>query len=96
VTGCDSAHFDLAADLVASLRDASGLAVTIGFIHVGDDPLPPAIAERVDHVAQVTGDRFHAEQRRGFRLAYLMVKPRIPELFPGYDAYIWLDGDTWV
>jgi hypothetical protein len=32
----------------------------------------------------------------GFTLAYLAVKASLPELFPGYETYIWLDADTWI
>jgi hypothetical protein len=96
VTGCDLAHQDLATDLLASLRDACGRSVTIGFVQVGDDPLPQALADTADLVAHLPDDTFHRDQRLGFRLAYLMVKPRLPELFPDFDLYIWLDGDTWV
>lgn len=96
VTGCDAAHYDLATDLLTSLRDACGGEVTIGFIHVGDDPVPQAIETAADHIVHVADDRFLGDGRRGFRIAYLAIKPRIPEFFPGYDVYIWLDGDTWV
>jgi len=96
VTGCDANHFELATDLLTSLRDQCGRDLTIGFIHVGDDPLPAEIADMADHVVNVPDSTFPADQMRGFRLAYLMVKPRIPKFFPGYDMYVWLDGDTWV
>ncbi|HLK24383.1 MAG TPA: hypothetical protein VKT30_06985 [Caulobacteraceae bacterium] len=96
VTGCDANHYDLVADLVASLRDARGSRVEIGFVHVGEDPVPPSIANHVDHIAEVPDRDFEAKPRRGFRLAYLSVKARLPEFFPGYEVYVWLDGDTWV
>jgi hypothetical protein len=96
ITGCDAAHYDLAADLLASLRDACVNQLTIGFIHVGDVPVPPAIEMVADQVVHVSDDRFLRDQRRGFRLAYLSVKARLPEFFPGYEVYVWLDGDTWV
>jgi hypothetical protein len=96
VTGCDVTHHPLAAELLASLRAACGRSVTIGFVRVGDDPLPEAISGAVDQVAHVPDADFHREQRQGFRLAYLGVKPRLPELFPGYDVYVWMDGDTWI
>jgi hypothetical protein len=95
VTGCDAAHFELASDLLASIRETCGASVTIGFVHVGAEPLPAAIASAADVIARV-GDDIPAEQRRGYRLARLMVKTQIRDLFPGYDVYAWLDGDTWV
>ncbi len=96
VTGCDANHFELATDLLTSLRDQRGRDITIGFIHVGNEPLPAEIAAMADHVVHVADDEFPVEQKKGFRLAYLGVKPRMPEFFPNYDVYVWLDGDTWV
>jgi len=95
VTGCDSAHYDLVLDLLTSLSDAGREGFTVGFVHAGEGPIPPAIKAAADCVAQVT-DQDPAHQLRGYRLAYLMVKARLPEFFPGFDVYVWLDGDTWV
>lgn len=95
-TGCDSAHYDLVADLLASLTDAGREGLDVGLVHVGDDTLPPALESAVDCVAHVADDEFVARGLKGFRLAHLMIKPRLPQLFPGYDVYVWLDGDTWV
>lgn len=96
VTGCDAGHYSLVAELLASLTDTGREGYDVGFVHVGDDEIPPEIANRVDRVADLGGDTFLETHSEGFRLAYLGVKPRLPELFPGYDTYVWLDGDTWV
>lgn len=96
VTGCDSAHYELAIDLINSLTDAGRVGLTVGFVHVGDDAVPSAIESAVDCMVHVADDVFIANQLSGSRLAYLMIKARLPEFFPGYDIYVWLDGDTWV
>ena len=96
VTGCDSAHYELVIDLLTSLTDAGREGLAVGFVHIGDDTVPPEIEAAVDCVVHITDDAFFANNLRGFRLAYLAVKPRLPEFFPGYQTYIWLDGDTWV
>jgi hypothetical protein len=96
ITGCDAAHYELVIDLLNSLTDAGREGLAVGFVHVGDDAVPPAIEAAVDYVAPVTDDVFQAQQLSGLRLSYLMVKARLPEFFPGYDTYVWLDGDTWV
>lgn len=96
VTGCDAAHYGLAAELLASIHDAGREGFDIGFIHVGDDAVPAEIAGRVDRLAHTGADGFLDRHTEGFRLAYLGVKARLPEFFPGYDTYVWLDGDTWV
>ncbi len=96
VTGCDANHFDLASDLLASLRDIGGMPYAVGFVHLGSGDLPDAIAGRVDLVASVDDTDFSRLPRAGFAVAYLGVKARLPELFPGFDTYVWLDADTWV
>jgi hypothetical protein len=96
VTGCDSAHYDLVSDLLASLGDAGREGLAVGFVHIGDDAVPDQIAASVDSVAHVADNAFFVEGARGFRFAYLGIKPRLPEFFPGYETYVWLDGDTWV
>jgi hypothetical protein len=32
----------------------------------------------------------------GYYAAFRSIKPKIPELFPGFDVYTWLDADCWV
>jgi hypothetical protein len=96
VTGCDRNHYALAEDLIASLRAGRGAGVEIGFIHIGEDPLPAAIADRVDHLVHVPDEAFRAAEPKGLPLAFLNVKPHIPDVFPGFDVYVWLDSDTWV
>ncbi|HEX4199407.1 MAG TPA: hypothetical protein VHZ26_18375 [Caulobacteraceae bacterium] len=96
VTGCDSAHYDLVSDLLTSLGEAGREGLAVGFVHVGDGVVPAQIAAAVDDVAHVADSGFSANPPRGFRLACLAIKPRLPEFFPGYETYVWLDGDTWV
>ena len=96
VTGCDSNHYDLVLDLLTSLTDAGREGLTVGFVHVGDGRAPSEIDAAADLVAHVADDKDPAEKRRGYLLSYLAVKARLPELFPGFDVYVWLDGDTWV
>jgi len=96
VTGCDEHHFHLAADTLASLRDLGPAGFDIGFVHVGPADLPGEMAAAADKVARVDDAEYRARPRQGFALAYLGVKARLPEFFPGYDVYVWLDGDTWV
>jgi len=97
VTGCDGAHFGLAAELLASVREAAPQrAFAVGFVHVGEEALPADIADAVDLVVAIADEAFAREGRQGFRLAHLGVKARLPELFPGFETYVWLDGDTWV
>ncbi len=95
VTGCDENHFYLAQDLVRSLRDRNCHGLKIGFINFGSQKTPGAIADYVDRTAHVA-DPLPSRNQVGFKAARLGVKTKIPEYFPGFDYYVWLDGDTWV
>lgn len=96
ITGCDSNHFWLAEGLIQSLRAITARAFHIGFAQVGDIAPAAAIRDGVDVYRTVSVDDAPHQPGQGFLLAALAVKSRLPELFPGYDVYIWLDGDTWV
>ena len=96
VTGCDEQHHDLASDLIASLRALPEQAFAVGFVQLGVAPLPEAIAGGVDHLVQVDDSAWRARPRAGNPISFLGIKPDLPRLFPGFDIYVWLDGDTWV
>lgn len=96
VTGCDANHDALAEELLESLRRISDRTFTIGFLRVDETPAPPALASLADVVAQVPVGSFAIKPDEGFQLACLAVKASLPDILPGYDIYIWLDGDTWV
>jgi hypothetical protein len=63
---------------------------------MGAAPTPPAIADGLDAFAAAPMYHSPLADDRGYDMAYLGLKARLPELIPGYDLYIWLDGDTWV
>jgi len=96
ITGCDANHDVLASELLASLRQAAVRDVTIGFLRIGEAPAPDALTSLADIVVQVPLGDLAIRADEGFQVACLAVKARLPDLFPGYDIYIWLDGDTWV
>lgn len=96
VTACDYRHFELGRELIASLRAIKQRDFAIGFIRMGSHELPADISTSVDHTAQVAKDRDHMAAIDGFDVAYLGVKTRLPELMPGFDTYVWMDGDTWL
>lgn len=96
VTACDANHYGLATGLIASLNAISDRSFQIGFAQVGDVPVPAAIRDGVDVLVGVSAGTFKLQPGEGFMLAALAVKARLPELFPGYDIYVWLDGDIWI
>lgn len=96
VTACDAAHFALAEDLLASLCLIPNRTFRIGFVQLGDVAAPPAITDHVDEFRVASRNADAIRDGEGFAVAYLAIKARLPTLFPGYDVYVWLDGDTWV
>jgi hypothetical protein len=96
VTGCDANHDVLASELLASLRRIPSREFTIGFLRVGEAPAPESLTSLADIVVHVPVGDLAIKPDEGFQVACSAIKPRLPEIFPGYDIYIWLDGDTWV
>ena len=95
VTGCDANHDPLAAELLASLQADAARSYDIGFIRVGPVQAPDGIAALADR-SVVIGGVEPIKPGEGFLLAHEAIKARLPECFPGYDTYVWLDADTWV
>lgn len=96
VTACDDRHDALASDLLASLRAAPDRDFDIGFVRMGDARTPPSIGDGLEAFAALPMERPPLTAAGGYDMAYLGLKPRLPELVPGYDLYIWMDGDTWL
>ncbi|MFT3779956.1 MAG: hypothetical protein QM772_17125 [Ottowia sp.] len=94
VTGFDSTHLDLAEDMAASFRRAYQDRYPLAAIVFGGCRMPPSLASRFDAVVEVPPDQgFDGVQ--GYFLAYTGLKARLPELFPGYASYCWVDADCW-
>ncbi len=94
VTGCDEWHFDLAADCIASFHANYPSACDVGFINFGRKTPPHEIAAHVTHYLPL---RAPAEfsKNMGYYTAFSGAKAKLPELFPGYEVYIWVDTDCW-
>jgi hypothetical protein len=96
ITGCDRNHFALAEDLAASLRAVHGGEVDFGFIRFCDTPLPAPIAAAADHVFDCSADYAAFRKEHGFYVASTGIKAKLPDAFPGYDIYCWIDADCWI
>lgn len=96
VTGCDANHYGLAQGLIASLSEIADRTFDIGFVQVDSTPAPAEITDSVQRLHVLVPDNLEIWGGKGFLLAALAVKARLPEFFPGYDVYVWLDGDTWI
>jgi hypothetical protein len=95
VTACDDNHFDLVSDLIQSLNHVRDGTFHTAYINIDDGPRCRALRDSVDvyETASLSpsGNAIH-----GFKVSAMRLKSRLPSLFPGFETYVWLDGDTWV
>jgi hypothetical protein len=99
ITGGDAGYFDLMRDCIGSLRaTAEGRALALGILDCG------LIGEQRDWCraqgAILVEPRwdFDFPGRDTLKDGYkaLTARPFLPRYFPGFDLYLWIDGDCWV
>ncbi len=99
VTAADPSFMDVTRGLLSSLKDHNP-DVPIALLDLGLNS---------DHLAELKTSGVHTvipnwHASKEFLAHYapapwyraMTARPYIPEYFPGYDNYLWLDGDTWV
>ncbi|MEQ8966836.1 MAG: hypothetical protein RID91_13490 [Azospirillaceae bacterium] len=99
VTFTDDGYFPLMEEMVRSFRRFPGAAdVDVCVFHVGLSEerrarLPDLVERHVEPDWPEDRDflRGQPDRRKAFA-----VPPFIPEIFPGYDVYLWIDADCWV
>jgi len=100
VTASNEAYAPLLDGLLASLRQWESPPYTdIGCYDVGLSPdSRAAVARRVTHLIDpgwdLDVDRELREQQPALRAG--TARPFLPNYFPGYDIYVWIDADAWV
>lgn len=101
VSGSDAVFWPIAKGCIDSLSNVSkkNSEIFLGFL---DDGL------KLDQIEYLTSRGFKVERTRwglgipesfqkGFPGSRVKVsKTMLPEIFPGFDVYIWLDADTWL
>ncbi|MCC7271023.1 MAG: hypothetical protein IT561_00030 [Alphaproteobacteria bacterium] len=102
VSGADARYFLLLAELHASLRDRGVLAGTaFGVLDCGLTAAQRGtLVERGALVVDAVWDgdfplRAELERVRP-GLKAMTSRPLLPELFPGFELFLWLDADTWL
>lgn len=98
VSGADAKFFLLLDELIDSIAAAPEVpAVSLGCLDLGLTPAQVAELEArgVQVVAPTTGLDTGALAPDASKMGYL-ARPFLPENFPGYDLYVWLDADTWI
>jgi hypothetical protein len=98
VSAADQAYADLLLDMVRSVRAAGLPDFRIGCLDLGLDAATREILSGLaDHIAKPDWP-FKPHPVFDARPTYLAraIRPFLPNYFPGFDAYIWLDADCWV
>ncbi|MFS8798421.1 macrocin O-methyltransferase, partial [Synechococcus sp. R60.3] len=99
VTAADSKFFELVQGTILSIREKpQGHSVDIGFLDVGCTPEQLQwIGQYVDHIVEPDWNYDIPDiDRQPKYLKALVCRPFLPEYFPGYEVYIWIDADAWV
>jgi lipopolysaccharide biosynthesis glycosyltransferase len=105
VSGADARYMPLLEELIASIQnvlstqDKLDFEPSFGVINAGleQSQIEQLKSQNIE-VADGIWPTEEAKKRAGVKqfLKACVSRPFIPELFPDYDLYIWLDADTWV
>ena len=99
ITGGDAAYFDLMRDCIGSLRaTAEGRALALGILDCGltDDQRVWCRAQGATLVEPIWDFDFPGREKLKEGYKALTARPFLPRYFPGFDLYLWIDGDCWV
>lgn len=100
VSSSDARYFTLLSELVASirrLRPADGVGICVMDAGMTDEQRA-ALSGSVDRIHRCEWPFPLPERRIRGRdsLKANLCRPFIPDYFPGFDVFVWLDADTWV
>jgi hypothetical protein len=99
ITAADADHFDLALDMMDSVRaNSTADPVKLGVLDVGlTESQRESLAAKNVAVARAQWD-FGGEPPPGMPTGSLamMSRPFLPRYFPAFDVLVYLDSDTWV
>jgi hypothetical protein len=99
ITGGDAGYFDLIEDCVGSLcAAAEGRALALGILDCGLTEEQRAWCRDRGATLVVPQWDFDFPGRDKLKDGYkaLTARPFLPRYFPGFDLYLWIDGDCWV
>ncbi len=99
ITGGDAAYFGLMRDCIGSLRGTSeGRSMALGVLDCGLTDEQRRWCEAQGATLVVPTWDFDFDERAGLKDGYkaLTARPFLPRYFPGFDVYLWIDGDCWV
>lgn len=99
VSGCDANYFPLLLEWLHSVqRFEQSKAVDICILDAG---LKPEQIERLKpHVRSIVNPDWPVKlpgyKIKGEYLKACVCRPFLPQIFPGYETYMWMDADTWI
>ena len=99
VSAADAAYFPLLRDLVTSIRaQPRGAAAEIGVLDLGlaADQIAWLTARGAAIVAPGWDVEFPGREQTPSSFKAQISRPFLPQHFPGYDAYMWIDADAWL
>jgi hypothetical protein len=99
ITGGDANYFDLMRDCIGSLQaTAEGRALALGILDCGLTEEQRAWCRERGATLVVPEWDFDFPGRDRLKDGYkaLTARPFLPRYFPGFDLYLWIDGDCWV
>ncbi|MFT0787614.1 class I SAM-dependent methyltransferase [Synechococcus sp. H55.10] len=99
VTSADSKFFELVQGTILSIREKpQGYSVDIGFLDTGCTlEQLQWISQYVDHIIEPGWNYdIPSSNSQPNYLKALASRPFLPEYFPGYEVYIWIDADAWL
>jgi lipopolysaccharide biosynthesis glycosyltransferase len=99
ITGGDANYFDLMRDCIDSLQATpEGRAMSLGILDCGLTDEQRAWCRACGATLVVPQWDFEFPGREKLKDGYkaLTARPFLPRYFPGFDLYLWIDGDCWV
>jgi hypothetical protein len=99
ITGGDAAYFELMRDCIGSLRAMpEGRALALGVLDCGLTEEQRAWCRERGAILVAPDWDFDFPGRDKLADGYkaLTARPFLPRYFPGFDLYLWIDGDCWV
>jgi hypothetical protein len=99
ITGGDAAYFSLMRDCIGSLRaTAEGRALALGILDCGltEEQRAWCREQGAMLVEPVWDFDFPGREKLKDGYKALTARPFLPRYFPGFDLYLWIDGDCWV
>jgi hypothetical protein len=99
ITGGDADYFDLMRDCIGSLRSMpEGRTMALGILDCGltDEQRAWCRAQGATLIEPKWDFDFPGREKLKDGYKALTARPFLPRYFPGFEVYLWIDGDCWV